>query len=283
MVFQERFLTNDGLLTDSETADPRDGLALWWLGQSTFLVKSAAGRVLLDPYSTALPTRQPTKPGEPLMQQPRPAFDRSTLTSIDVVVSGQHSIDRIRAKYLAAVFDANPNTAFVVPELSRKAIAKQLGCDPPWPWGLRDGESVSFGEITVLAVPTDLNETDNKSAKFQDCRDYVVWFGDMKVYHGGNSRYHVATVEYLRPLAIDVALLPLEDRSAEHHSAGTLPDDEAAQLAHDIRARLAIPYYLTHVPDMPTASPTLFDETCHRLGQPYTSLHWGEGLSVSRK
>ena len=41
-------LSGDALAADIEAAEPGDGVALWWLGQSGFLVKSAAGRVLFD-------------------------------------------------------------------------------------------------------------------------------------------------------------------------------------------------------------------------------------------
>lgn len=277
-MFHEPVLTNDALLTDIETADPGAGLALWWLGQGTFFIKSAAGRVLLDPYPAALPTRQSTKPNETPVQKPQLSLALSTLTSIDVVVSSRHDIDREKAKSFAAVFDANPKTAFVVPEIGRKALAEQLGCDPAWPWGLRGGESLSFGEITVLAVPNESNETDIKS-KTLDCLDYVVWFGNIKIYYSGNSRSHTTIAEFLRPLAVDVALLPIQDRSAEHLSAGTLAGDEAAQLAHGIGARLALPY-LHNTLSRNTQSLARFEDACRRLGQPYMPLHCGERLGV---
>ena len=45
------FLKDDGLLRDIREADGgADQFALWWLGQSGFLVKHRHRHLLLDPY-----------------------------------------------------------------------------------------------------------------------------------------------------------------------------------------------------------------------------------------
>jgi L-ascorbate metabolism protein UlaG (beta-lactamase superfamily) len=81
--------------------------------------------------------------------------------------------------------------------------------------------------------------------------------------------------ELLRPFAIDVALLPINGDRPKRRVAGNLFGDEAAQLAHDIGARLVIPCHYNMFA-FNTEPPDLFVASCERLGQPYRVLECGE-------
>jgi L-ascorbate metabolism protein UlaG (beta-lactamase superfamily) len=56
-----------------------------------------------------------------------------------------------------------------------------------------------------------------------------------------------------------------------------LSGPEAAQLAHDIGAKLAIPCHFEMF-EFNTATPDAFVETCRRLEQPFKILRCGEGF-----
>lgn len=277
MTHIERELTGDALVADIEAADPGNGLVLWWLGQSAFLVKSAAGRVLFDPHLAFSLAHPRADTDEARVRQTRPVVEPGSLTSIDVVTVNCHHADLMDAETLSAVFNANPKAVLVVPEANRKFVAERLGCHPSWPWGLNEGESVSFGEITVLAVSAAQNTINADAADRCHNVGYVVWFGNMKVFHGGDTLRCPKLVELLRPLAIDVALLPFDRKRPDRRAAGNLAGDEIAQLAHDIDARLVVPYCRELFGN---ASLARFEKTCEQLGQSYKTLRCGERLWV---
>ena len=109
MTLIEPLLSGDALAADIEAADPGDGLVLWWLGQSGFLLKSAAGRVLFDPYLSDSLTRKYEHTDKPHVRMTALAIAPDQLRSIDVVTSSHNHTDHLDAETLDAVFRANPH------------------------------------------------------------------------------------------------------------------------------------------------------------------------------
>jgi L-ascorbate metabolism protein UlaG (beta-lactamase superfamily) len=139
---------------------------------------------------------------------------------------------------------------------------------------------VSVGEITVHAVPAAHNEIDRDADGRCRCLGYVVRMDGVSVYHSGDTLRYEGMVELLRPLSVDVALLPINGNRPERRVPGNLFGDEAATLAHEIGARLVVPCHYDMF-DFNTETPDLFVETCRRLGQPYQVLRCGESMAVS--
>jgi L-ascorbate metabolism protein UlaG (beta-lactamase superfamily) len=81
--------------------------------------------------------------------------------------------------------------------------------------------------------------------------------------------------EKLRRFKIDVALLPINGRAPERRVPGNLTGTEAAQLAKDMDARLAIPCHFQMF-EFNTAPPDEFIDQCQRLEQPFKVLRCGE-------
>ena len=124
----EPVLSGDALTADIEAADPGDGLVLWWLGQSGFLVKSAAGRVLFDPYLSDSLTRKYEHTDKPHVR----------MTASLAIPPGQASRDRRR--HLEPQSHGSPrrrdaprpcsprilSAAFVIPEANRAFVADRV-------------------------------------------------------------------------------------------------------------------------------------------------------------
>ncbi len=280
MTLIEPVLLGDALRAEIESADPGDGLVLWWLGQSGFVVKSAAGRVLFDPYLSDSLTRKYEHTDKPHVRMTAQAISPGDLRSIDVVTSSHNHTDHLDAETLAAVFAANPQAALVIPEANRAFVADRLGCDAAWPLGLAEGESLAVGDISIQAVPAAHNEIARDASGRCHYLGYVVRLGNVTVYHSGDTLRYPGLAELLRPLAVDVALLPINGNHPERRVAGNLSGVEAAELAHDIGARLVVPCHYEMFA-FNTEPPDLFIESCRRLDQTYQVLRCGERLVIS--
>ena len=83
------------------------------------------------------------------------------------------------------------------------------------------------------------------------------------------------------PGGIDVALLPINGRVPERMVVGNLWGDEAATVAHEIGARLAVPMHF-ELFTFNTEPPDVFVDTCTRLGRLHRVLRAGERLTVGQ-
>jgi L-ascorbate metabolism protein UlaG (beta-lactamase superfamily) len=104
---------------------------------------------------------------------------------------------------------------------------------------------------------------------------YVLQFGGWSIYHSGDTVRYEGMAEKLRLFSVDVALLPINGRAPERRIPGNLFGGEAAQLAKDIGAKLAVPCHYEMF-EFNTASPEEFIRECQRLGQPFQVLPCGE-------
>jgi L-ascorbate metabolism protein UlaG (beta-lactamase superfamily) len=279
MTLIEPKLSDDALAADIEAADPGGGIVLWWLGQSGFLVKSAAQRVLLDPYLSDSLTRKYEHTDQPHVRMTRLAIPPGRLRAIDVVTSSHNHTDHLDGETLTAVFASNPDAAFAIPEANRDFVADRVQCERALPRGLRDGESLTIDGVTIHAVPAAHNEIDRDAEGRCKYLGYIVQIGGVTIYHSGDTLLYPGMAELLRPFAVDVALLPINGNRPERRVAGNMLGDEAANLAHDIGARLVIPCHYDLF-EFNTESPALFVETCRNLGQPYRVLECGERLAI---
>lgn len=279
MTLIEPLLADEALAADIEAADPGDGIVLWWLGQSGFLVKSAAGRVLFDPYLSDSLTRKYEHTDKPHTRMTRRAIAPSELTSIDVVTTSHNHTDHLDAETLLAVMASNPKAKFVIPEANRAFVADRLRCDPASPLGMTDGEALIVDGFEFHAIPAAHNEIDRDDSRRCKYLGYVVRFGNTTVFHSGDTLRYPQMADLLRPFSIDLALLPINGNRPERRVAGNLLGDEAARLAHDIGARLVIPCHYDMF-EFNTESPDLFAKTCLNLNQPFHVLQCGERLSI---
>jgi L-ascorbate metabolism protein UlaG (beta-lactamase superfamily) len=84
------------------------------------------------------------------------------------------------------------------------------------------------------------------------------------------------------PGGIDVALLPINGRRADRRVAGHLWGDEAATVAHEIGAGLAIPMHFEQFA-FNTEPPDAFVAACTRLGQRHRVLRAGERVTLTQR
>jgi L-ascorbate metabolism protein UlaG (beta-lactamase superfamily) len=275
----EPVLSDDALAADIDHADPGSGLLIWWLGQSGFLVKSASGRILFDPYLSDSLTVKYAHTDKPHVRMTARAIAPDRLSSIDVITSSHNHTDHLDAETLTGVLAANPSASLVIPEANRAFVTGRLGCDPALPLGLTDGKSITIGNIVVHAVPAAHNEIERDAKGRSRYLGYIVNIGGMNVYHSGDTLRYPQMAELVEPFSIDVAFLPINGNRPQRRVAGNMFGDEAAQLATDVGVRLAIPCHYDMF-EFNTEPPDLFVTTCRRLGQPHKVLQCGERFSI---
>lgn len=268
---------DDALIEEIRSTDSSEGIAIWWLGQSGFLIKHVDQYLIIDPYLSDSLTRKYADTDNPHVRMTEICVAPERLVLSNLVVTSSHNhTDHLDRDTLIPLLEANPELSLVVAEANRRFAAERLDISPDRLTGVREGRPVRVGYFEILGVPSAHATLEHDGET--DCSKYmgyVVTVGEIKIYHPGDTLLYDGLVETLRPLDIDVALLPINGSSPNLGVPGNLDGEEAARLAHEIGARLVIPCHY-ELFEFNTASPKLFIETCHLLGQPYQVLRCGE-------
>jgi L-ascorbate metabolism protein UlaG (beta-lactamase superfamily) len=285
---------------------PSGGFALWWLGQSGFLIRSDAGTLLFDPYLSDSLTEKYKNTNKPHVRITEKAIEPDQLDMVEVVTSTHNHTDHLDAATLNPLMEAGAAAGrrpeLVIPEANRDFVAERLGCDPQMPVGITDGGAevgwapgnaggadragtdgggAGVGGFRFHGIPAAHNEVERDDQGRCRFLGYVVSFRSggrsFTVYHSGDTLWHEGLTEALAPFEIDLAMLPINGYKPERGVPGNLWGNEAAELAHRIGAGLVVPCHFDMF-EFNTEPPDLFVERSEELGQPYRVLQCGERL-----
>lgn len=268
--------SHDALLADIHASNRNDGgFRLWWLGQSGFLLQWNGIHILVDPYLSDSLTKKYSQTDKPHVRMTELVIDPARLSFIDIAASTHNHTDHLDAETLRPILDQNPGVKLIIAEANRDFVAERLKIDAAMPVGLDDATSREIGGVRFSGVASAHESLDRDGQGRAKYLGYVVQFGGWSVYHSGDTVRYEGMSEKLRPFNIDVALLPINGRSAERRIPGNLFGREAAQLAKDMEAKLVIPcHYETF--EFNTATPEEFVQECRGLGQEFRVLRCGE-------
>jgi L-ascorbate metabolism protein UlaG (beta-lactamase superfamily) len=268
--------SDDELLADIRTGNPDgDGLRVWWLGQSGFLLQWNGSHLLFDPYLSESLTKKYADTDKPHVRMTKRPIDPQQLDMIDVITSSHNHTDHLDAETLQPLLRSNPQAAMVVPAANRDFAAERLGQPASTLTVLDAAESTSVKGFQLHAVPAAHEQLDrNEQGQFRYV-GYVVEFGPWTVYHSGDTIRYDGMDEILRRWQIDIAFLPINGSLPERRVSGNLWGREAAELAKDIGAKLTIPCHYEMF-QFNTVSTDEFRTAADELGIRVAVLQCGE-------
>jgi L-ascorbate metabolism protein UlaG (beta-lactamase superfamily) len=220
----------------------RGQAALCWLGQASFALRGRDTTILIDPFLSDYPGRQFPAP-----------FSATEASGIDLILITHEHVDHLDRPSIPDLVDASPEARFVVP---RPLVEEMygLGVAPRRVIGVQPGEAVSLAGITIHPVPAmhGIHPADaytfgqKASGGLYRFLGYVVNVGGVHIYHAGDTIHYEGMEAWLRPLNVDVTVLPISGRDKEREAediVGNLDHEEAVRLASDIGAAMLIPMH----------------------------------------
>lgn len=276
-------LQDEALLADIRAAQSQpDHLHLWWLGQSGYLIQRAGRQVLLDPYLSDSLTRKYAGTDKPHDRISERVVAPERLDFVDVVTSSHNHTDHLDPDTLRPLASVNVGLRLICARANRDEALRRSGLDAAQVIGLDPDQpprAVAVGDFEFHAVPAAHETLERDDTGLYRFVGFVLKAGPFGLYHAGDTVLYEGMIERLRPFSIQVALLPINGRAPERRVAGNLWGREAAALARQIGARLAVPCHYDLFA-FNTASPEEFAAECQRLGQPFRVLKLGERLSL---
>ena len=196
------------------------------------------------------------------------------LKNISIVTSSHNHTDHLDAETLIPVIKNNPEIDFIIPEANRKFVAERINCEPQFPTGLNEGQSITVGDFTFRGIPAKHNEIERDENNNCEYLGYVIEFEGCRIYHSGDTLWFDGMTDLLKSFEVDVAILPINGDDPSRGVAGNLNCKEAAHLAKAINAQCAIPCHY----DMfffNTADVNEFAQEAKQINQSYTILQGG--------
>jgi L-ascorbate metabolism protein UlaG (beta-lactamase superfamily) len=274
-------LQDEALLADVRAAHHGHGhFHLWWLGQSGFLLQWQKRHALLDPYLSDSLTAKYAATDKPHVRMTARVIAPERLDFVDVVTSSHNHTDHFDADTLLPLLASNPKLQLLIPEANRGVSAYRLKLSPKSPTfvGINAGDIRTLGGFRFHGIPAAHNELEEDADGNHKFLGTIVEFGPWRIYHAGDTKLYRGLEDWVRPFRVDVALLPINGDRPERKVAGNLDAREAAQLAKDIGAKLAVPMHYDMF-TFNTAAPAEFEDACAKIGQKCRVLKCGERWS----
>ncbi len=228
-------LTGKDLIEDIDACEvPAGRLAIWWLGQHSFVIKAGKQVIYVDPFLAPMARRQVA-----------PLLVPQEVTHATVICGTHDHVDHIDREVWPALAVASPGAKFVVPDLLREGLIRDLKIPAERFIGLDDQRSVKIGDIEIwgIAAAHEFLDQDPVSGRHPHL-GYVIQAGGCTIYHSGDCCVYEGLQTKLKKWPLDVVFLPINGRDAARLAAGCIGNmtyQEAADLAGALRPRLTIP------------------------------------------
>ena len=225
-----------------ETTPESGGLAVWWLGQSGYVIKSRNGTLVIDPYLSESLTEKYAETDKPHVRMTESPLRGNELIGVDLILSSHKHTDHLDRETLAPMMGRNPNAELCLPSAIEHHAAK-LGL--PWKRliGLDDGYEHERAGFVVRALPSAHEGVDRDDSGRCLYLGFVVEVDGVRLYHSGDTVVYDGLVENLGPEPFDAVFLPINGKDPRRRVAGNMSAAEAVALANRCRPRYLVPHH----------------------------------------
>lgn len=267
-------------LSDFRESDGVTGaIHVWWLGQSSYLIKWSKYSLLFDPLLSDEVYRFSGSERQPLRRKSERVVDPIALAGIDFVVCSSLAPDRFDPGTILDLRSANPNLKLVLPAGAENEAVASLGAAAPPIVPVNAGSYVScppFDFHGIDAATPRIRQDQHGNSKELG---YVAIFGPFSVFFCGGTAWHTHLVKQVRRWPINLAILPICGSDSEADGDVHLNGLESAALAKAISASIAMPaHYGTFEDDSTT--PEEFERCAGRLHQRFRVLRLGQRMTM---
>ncbi len=244
-------------VTIEKTEISRGSLGIFWLGQAGFAFKTSAGKIIyLDPYLSDAAER--LHGFKRIM--PSPIAPKDVIA--DLVISTHEHVDHFDIDAIPEI--AQKNRPVFAGPIECVHICQKMNISNERIFFLNKETDLDFGSFQVFGVPAFHGEL------APDAIGVILDFDGIRVYHTGDTAYYPEQMQKAIELKPDILIPPINGKF------GNLNADEAARLAHDVRAKIVIPshfwMFIEHNGD-----PGAFVEACRKYAPEVQPLVMSQG------
>jgi len=224
------------------TAPGPDTLAVWWLGQSGYVVKSATGTLVIDPYLSEHLTAKYAGTDRPHVRMTEAPLRGADLAGVDLILSTHKHSDHLDPGTMPDLLAANPSAILILPA-ALVEHARGLGLPARQILGIDAGGAIRRPGFHVRAIPSAHEGLDTDDRGRHLYLGYIVESAGRRFYHSGDSLAYEGLAEQLGDDPFDAFFLPINGRDPRRGVAGNMTAAEAVALAARCRPRYLVPHH----------------------------------------
>jgi len=217
-------------------------ILIWWLGQSGFVLRTAEVCIVTDPYlSTTLEDATRDQPWKRHVRMMPIALPPEALDCVDYIVCSHGHRDHCDPPSILGILRGSPQAKVIVPP----AVTAQMEWLPKENTvSVGVGDLYEGGTLSVTAIPAKHNQFDWTEEYGYPYVGYILHFGDLCIYHAGDTILHDDLPRLLAEEKPDIAIVPINGGTPELVAVGfqsNLNGQEAADLCRSAGVKLMIP------------------------------------------
>jgi L-ascorbate metabolism protein UlaG (beta-lactamase superfamily) len=218
-----------------------DGVAVAWLGQAGFAIRTGDLSIMIDPYlSDSLEAKYRDSGPSHARLMPAPVRPELVRDLNYVLCSHSHS-DHMDPETLAALAVGNPRCRFVVPG-AELDTARARGVPADRTIAAKPCQHLRLSSGIDLETIAAAHEAPPVSARDDHpFLGFIIRFEGLTLYHSGDSVVYGGLSETLATASIDVAMLPVNGRG--RGVPGNMTFEEALELCRAAGVRWLIPQH----------------------------------------
>lgn len=225
------------------TQVPYGMLAVWSLGQASFILKGGSTIVYVDPF--ALADEEVEKRFGISRLFPSPLLPEQ-ITNADYCMITHDHADHLDPDTIKAMAAAKGSTKFIAPNCCLEIMRQSGVRDEHLYRAETDMTVISEESLSIKPLPAAHEQLELDDDGFHKYVGYVVRLNGVTWYHAGDTTIYEGLIERLVSEQIDLALLPINGRDAFRTSRGIIGNmdyREAAELAHLSGFGMTIPMH----------------------------------------
>jgi L-ascorbate 6-phosphate lactonase len=215
-------------------------LTVYPLGQVGYLFEKNGARILIDPYLT---DSVADNFGSMFRRRSTPTLPAGALVDIDWVLLTHAHLDHADPASIRSVLATSPQAKFLC---SYEAESIVLGAGAPAEQVVRACGQVVAGKggLVIHTIPAAHTALERNAANELRYVGFLLGWGDLTLYHAGDTIPHAEIFSALAGQRIDFAFLPINERNYFRDAAGivgNMSTREAFEFAKLIGAKTLIP------------------------------------------
>lgn len=272
------------LLNDIATTQPgASEVAVWWLGQSGYAIKTRSILFYVDLYLSEHLTAKYAGTEKPHIRMTAAPLRGEDITGAEWLFASHKHSDHLDPGTAPALMSVSPGVHLILPAvLSDYAVTLGLPAERLLP--TRGDETFTVGPMTVHSLPSAHPDFAYSEASGYPFLGFVFQVDGLTLYHSGDTLAYDGLADRLRSYHPDIVFLPIngtDERRNALHVPPNMSMTDAVHLARQVDARLMIPHHYDMF-TFNTADVSAFERLAEDAGQPYAVLTAGERLLWSR-